>query len=370
VELGGGEAGADWTKAVIDVAHELSWLVRDHHSLDITSRIGLGQLSTNGLVPVGTYFFGGSRELYFSRSADWDIRANPVVRSIPANDFTLSGGGATKFVAYNLTLSYPVIAHPLVPRELSADRVFTENLDGAFVSATTAIAASRRSDDPHFTNIIALLKELQPTLDSLKSVAASAQELPPDGSTPALKRCSSKINTASRNVANALKKPGNAVGTVVLLLPEAVDSNGEDQLNAILELCTAGAAPPLAGPPVAALAAKLRSAIDTISTEYQQIDVAQARRTAEAEIAPAKRIVNTLMYEANILSVGPVAMFDAARLSDGGRHATGIGVGGGIRATIASSFSVTVAYVANLHRNDWPHAGAFLFSMEFRDLFN
>jgi hypothetical protein len=194
--------------------------------------------------------------------------------------------------------------------------------------------------------------------------------LPPDGSTPALKRCSSKINTASRNVANALKKPGNAVGTVVLLLPEAVDSNGEDQLNAILELCTAGAAPPLAGPPVAALAAKLRSAIDTISTEYQQIDVAQARRTAEAEIAPAKRIVNTLMYEANILSVGPVAMFDAARLSDGGRHATGIGVGGGIRATIASSFSVTVAYVANLRRNDWPHAGAFLFSMEFRDLFN
>ena len=160
VELGGGEAGADWTKAVVDVAHEVSWLVRDHHSLDIASRIGLGQLSTNGVVPVGTYFFGGSRELYFSRSADWDIRANPVVRSIPANDFTLAGGGATKFVAYNLTLSYPVIAHPLVPRELSADSVFSEMLDGAFVTATKANAANRRSDDPHFANIIALLKEL------------------------------------------------------------------------------------------------------------------------------------------------------------------------------------------------------------------
>ena len=118
------------------------------------------------------------------------------------------------------------------------------------------------------------------------------------------------------------------------------------------------------------MAAKLRSAIDTISTEYQQIDLALASRVAEAEIAPAKRIVNTLMYEANILSVGPVAMFDVARLSDGGRHATGIGIGGGIRAIIASSFSVTVAYVANLRRDDWPDAGVLLFSMAFRDLFN
>lgn len=369
VELGRGEAGADWTKAVVDIAHELSWLVRDHHALDFTSRIGFGQMSTSGLVPVGTYFFGGSRELYFSRSADWDIRANPVVRSIPANDFTLSGGGATRFLAYNLTLSYPVYARPLVPRELSADSVFTEKLDGALATATKAIAASERSDDPHFTNIIGLLEELQPTLDSLKRLAG-APALPTDGSTTAAKRCSSKINTAGRNVANAIKKPENAVGTVVLLLPDTVDPNGEDQLNAILELCTAGAAPSLSGPSVDTLAAKLRSAIDTISSEYRQIDVARARRTAEAEIAPARRIVNTLMYEANILSIGPVAMFDAARLSDGGRHATGIGIGGGIRATIASSFSVTAAYIANPHRDDWPHAGTFLFSMEFRDLFN
>jgi hypothetical protein len=370
VELGGGEAGADWTKAVVDVAHEVSWLVRDHHSLDVTSRIGLGRLRTSGVVPVGTYFVGGSRELYFSRSADWDIRANPVVRSIPANDFTLSGGGATGFVAYNLTLSYPVIARPLVPRELSADKEFTEILNGQLASATTTLAASLKSDDPHFTNIIALLRELQPTLDSLKGIAARAQESAPDGSTPALKRCASKINTVSRNIANAIKKPDRAVGTVVLLVPEAVDSNGEDQLNAMLELCTAGAAPPLSGPIVDALAARLRSASDTISSEYQQIDVARATRTAEAEIAPAKRIVNTLIYEANILSVGPVAMFDAARLSDGGRHATGIGIGGGIRAIVASSFSVTVAYVANPRRDDWPHAGAFLLSREFRDVFN
>jgi hypothetical protein len=293
-----------------------------------------------------------------------------VVRSIPANDFALSGGGATRFVAYNLTLSYPVIARPLVPRELSTDKEFTEILNGQLASATTTLATSLKSDDLHFRTIIALLEQLQPTLDSLKGVAARAQESVPDGSAPALKRCASKINTVSRNIANAIKKPDRAVGTVVLLVPEAVDSNGEDQLNAVLQVCTAGAAPPLSGPTVDALAARLRSASDTISTEYRRIDVAQATRSAEAEIAPAKRIVNTLMYEANIFSVGPVAMFDASRLSGGGRHATGIGIGGGLRAIVASSFSVTVAYVANPRREDWPHAGAFLFSMEFRDLFN
>src|SRR4029078_13452162 len=118
--------------------------------------------------------------------------------------------------------------------------------------------------------------------------------------------------------------------------------------------------PPLVSPAAVTLTASLRAGVAKLVKEFQQIDTTKPIRAAEEELAPARQTLRTLLYDANLISIGPVAMFEVARLSGARGTQTGLGLGAGVRVILASSVSFTAGYVANPCRREAQPAGAFL----------
>lgn len=164
MELGSTGWQRGWTKTIVDAMHDLSWYVTDHRALDLQSRVTFGILNAPGVLPAGTGFFGGAREQLFVSTDVWHMRANPQIRSVPANGFNLNGASGDRFVAYNLTASYPFWTNPLVPATLIRDPEFNGLLQGQIVSATSVLQMVEQERDAHFKNVLTTLGRVQPLL--------------------------------------------------------------------------------------------------------------------------------------------------------------------------------------------------------------
>lgn len=149
----------------------------DHHILELESHFTVGALQVPGLVPVSERFFGGGREEFFFPGDSWKIRANPVIRAIPANRFylTADGAGAENFVSYNFTAAWAVWRKPLFPKDLSRDADFTRLLNGQIHTATSIEQNDFASKDQHFGDLVRRLPAVQKGLDDLRTVVQSAQ---------------------------------------------------------------------------------------------------------------------------------------------------------------------------------------------------
>jgi hypothetical protein len=105
--------------------------------------------------------------------------------------------------------------------------------------------------------------------------------------------------------------------------------------------------------------------------EFALIDQRAASKQAESEMSYVKRTLNSILYEMNFLSLGPVLMFDVAHLGPAGsKLGTRYGIGGGLRFTLVSHVDFTTGYAANPKRIAGESPGAFFFSMRFKDLLN
>ena len=107
-----------------------------------------------------------------------------------------------------------------------------------------------------------------------------------------------------------------------------------------------------------------------VADEYAKVDNDLARGKARAEMKSPRRTLNTLLRDINVVSISPVVLFDAARLggSRGAFRGTRYGIGGGLRFSLVSHVNLTVAYAANPDRAPGESRGAFVFTMQFRDV--
>jgi hypothetical protein len=190
----------------------------------------------------------------------------------------------------------------------------------------------------------------------------------PPGAAPAASMfdsCLAAVNIAERRTRAARDNKGaEQYARVLALLPD-----DEDRLNAVIEACRDLAAAP-GNTAIAQAAERLRAAATNLFNEFGQIDDGMAARGAEAEMGYVRRILDTLLYEANLFALSPVAMFDVARVwSSGGPDVTRFGAGGGLRLTLISHVSFTAGYLVNPRRESNEPRGAFSFSLGFRDLF-
>ena len=123
----------------------------------------------------------------------------------------------------------------------------------------------------------------------------------------------------------------------------------------------------------AAIAANITAMLDfrkQAADEYAKVDNDLARGKARAEMKSPRRTLNTLLRDINIVSISPVVLFDAARIggSTGPFRGTRYGIGGGLRFSLVSHVNLTVAYAANPDRRPGESRGAFVFTLQFRDL--
>jgi hypothetical protein len=385
VELGAsdGSAALDWHKHIVDVAHDWWKPIKSHRTLELESRFTAGRIAVPGQIPLAARFFGGNREQNFASGDTWQIRSNPVVRSIPSNRFyrTADGAGASSFAALNLTAGYPVFHKPVVPAELSQSPDFEPLLQGQLTTATSATEIDYRTRDRAYRQAIDRLPAVGAALARMTEATAAVEPTLPDEAGPAWKRCRSAISTAERRLQAAVEsRGGGQYGRVEALLPASVE---EDRLNRVLCACVGEPQAELAGLSCSgALNLQLKDEAirrageeiglrrDELEADFGQIDQELARTRAAREMSFVKRALDTILKEMNLISLSPVLVFDAARIGPappggGLRYA----IGGGARVTLVSHVSFTAGYAWNPDRRPGEGPGAMFFSLRFRDLF-
>ena len=373
VELGSTRPAAEigWVKHIADLAHEVSFPFGDHRALDIESRLTAGIIQVPGSIPAAARFYGGNREEPFMPGDNWNIRSNPVIRSIPADRFsrTEDGQGGTRFISYNLTGSMPIWRRPLVPPELSHDKEFTAELNGQLQTATSLLQPDYAANDPHFQRVTARLGELQSSLDELQELVSAAQASAPEPFAQQFKPCLSTLNIAKRRANAAAESKGAAqYGDVSTLLTA---NETEDRLNKVRGACLEGLNSQLHDVQIAAAAESLEQIHSDMEKEFALIDQRAASKQAESEMRYVKRTLNSILYEMNFLSLGPILMFDVAHIGPAGSTlGTRYGIGGGLRFTMVSHVDFSIGYAANPKRVAGERPGAFFFSMRFKDLLN
>jgi hypothetical protein len=257
---------------------------------------------------------------------------------------TGQGIGADRFAALNLTLSYPVKSWPVMPADLTKDPQVQGSVKGAINTAANSLQVYYASKDPHFTAASTRIPALNQAMTALQNLVDPAGD------------CSGNIDAAVFDAGNALTDKGAAqYGDVSALL-----SDGGD-LAMVLSACSA-----IKDPAVVSATSAFDAVRTAMLKDFQAVDQKAAAQKATADLAFARRTLNTLFNDLNIFSVSPVAVFDTAWTGSGNR----IGPGGGVRFELASTVNFTLGYAFNVNGRPGEGKGALFFAIGIRDLFH
>jgi hypothetical protein len=375
LELGstGGGAQVDWRKHIGDVAHEWWHPIGNHRQMEVESRFTVGAIQVPGLIPVAARFFGGNQEKNFVEGDNWQIRATPFIRSIPANRFyrTAQGAGAENFFSYSLTGAYTIWRRPIVPDDILRNDEFRRQLNGGLSSAASMVTVTYLAKDPSFTKAAAHVSEIRDALTRLQDTVKEAENAHPGQFTQEFRQCQSAVTRASQRAKSAAEaKPADAYGNVAALL-KSDPTGDENRLQKVDVACVASLNGQLADPTIAAEGTRLRSVAAAMQVEFDQISQKLAAYQAEQEMGSVRNTLETLLNEVNLFSISPVAVFDVANIGPADRRfgGTRYGLGAGLRFALVSAASFTIGYAWNIHPHSAEGRGALFFAIGFRDFF-
>jgi len=361
--------GLDWRKHIGDAAYEF-WLPRgDHRLLEVEQRFTVGALQIPGTIPVAARFFGGNQEQDFIAGDTWRVRANPVIRSIPANRLyqTADGAGADRFTAYNLTAAYTVWRKPLIPNSILKDADFLKRVHSGVTDATSALTVTYLAKDSHFLKSLSHLSDLRASLDRVQQRVVADEAAHPGQSPDAFRLCKSALTRAKQRATSAASsKPPEAYGLLAALLTSPT-SEDENRLKKVNEACFQTLNANLEDAALRAEGETLIAMTSTMQTEFDQVDQTHANDQAQEEMRYAKTTLDTLLNDTNLVSLSAAGIFDFAHIGPAGGTRFGLGVG--LRLTLVSSVSVTGGYAWGIRRPTGDDRGALFFEMKFRDLF-
>ena len=369
LELGsvGPEAQIDWRKQIGDIANNFWVNLGSHQPLELESRFTVGALQVPNRAPLPVRFFGGNAEHFFIPNDSWQIRDQPFIRAIPANRLsaTSEGLGGDSFSVVNLTLSYPVVFSPLVPRDASSDPAITDAIKFSLNTAVKSEKIYYKTQDPHFVTATKRLPALQSTLTASQDHVNHAQTSTTDPNLD-FDDCLGAIGSALSDVNGVLKDASN-YGDLAALIP--LDT---DDLQGVADSCGTNLNVTLNNPAIAADLDSVATQRLALIGDANQIDDAAAQKKADQDLSLVQRTVHTLFNDINTFSVRPALILDVAHLTPATAKLGGwrTGPGGGVRLELASYVNFTLGYAVNYDRKPGEDHGAFFFSMGFRDLFH
>jgi hypothetical protein len=385
LQLGKASPGAslDYTKHLLDASYSSEWFPQKdrHKAISLEARFAAG--FSTGVLPLAERFLGGNRENYFIDGDSWRILDQPLIRSFPANRFTLPGAGiygGDSFQSANATLAYPLFYHrPLVPDEILQDPDFADILNGALVNQTKVLENHYLPLAPEFVAFRKQVLDLAGPLHDLRQLltALATAGVPADSMSDAISDFGD-IDTAFAQMQDPnLPDPSAPLVTVAVGFPkQSVDAllvTLADDLDSVI-----AAIPPAMAAQLADLQkrqAALRSAVnDPVSgfaVRYPKIDTSPAAKKAANDMKVPTSVLHRFLNELNLLSISPAILFDAARLQShlipenpGWRYA----FGPAIRFTLVN-VNFTFGYSFNISPRKGDPTGAFAIGMSFGDLF-
>jgi len=376
IEVGGnGGFGVDWWKQVGDTSLDAWFPIGSHRPVQIESRFTAGTLdSVRGTpIPVAKRFFGGNAQQSFLDEDDWDFRANPVIRSIPARQFNLtsSGPGAERFYALNLTIAPVVFRQPLLPSEVTEDQGFNDQVNEQWDVLAAFTAANHITKDRKYPEVLKQVSSVHEALVGLSAALQSAHSAVAPADEALFSACSVAAQFAKRRAESAMREdPAVSADARYGFIAALVKEGKEQRVPKAIDACLNRLSPALHDANVTSASRDLNATFDALEQAYGKLDRAAAQNRAARELSYPKRIFGTIVHDLNVWSVSPVFLFDTARIWPEATSGAGLryGVGGGIRLSLVSHANFTLGYARNLHRAPNEGTGALFFSIFISEL--
>jgi hypothetical protein len=389
----GGQAGStfrgndvDFVKHIVDLAYSTRFLQvpgahqivppsgEVHRPLDLELRVSAGTIQQFGTVPAAERFFGGNQVLPFVSSRDWSVPGGAYIRSIPENRLgglsTTPGFGGRHFYSGNVTLAKVIWGMPLVPKQLAKEKDFSSMLGGALNTAKGTLADYYKAHDPaaasayeaakaELNTLSPNLQEIKGKIDALPGIATGDAAI-----ASALQGTNSTIRSITRNISH-IQKPGD--NTLFTALANNQLPRLEGDLSNLVRLLKEKELGQQAME-LSALAGTIADSERVIKTELAKVSGDAAQKKADQDFSVAETVLHAFLYELNIYSVAPVAVFDVARvwpINTPVRYATG----GGVRLSLVNA-NFTIGYAANPVRKATEGKGALFVKLDVEDLFH
>lgn len=363
-------------KHVIDTRHSFRFLPSDHRPVSVELDAGAGWMPNNRALPLHEAFYGGNVVRSFITGDPWEIRADPLFRGLPQMSVRNAAGtsfGATRYATLNTTVAFTVWGKPLVPDEVLSDAGFTSALKGQLSTAESALAGTHITSDPKFPSMAQSVATLKPDLEPIKTrlqtireALSGAAQAKADDALSSLDDVETEVDSAM-DAGTESTSPTLAYRTLALGFGEDVPS----LLNVLSDAFRA--LKPLASAEDAAWlesnAVRFEGLQKSVTTQLQAIE-ANALAKAHVELAFARKVVNSLLHEINVVSVSPLLMFDVARFGweRGTASSTRYAAGPGVRFSLVN-VNVSVGYAFNVRRPARSPRGALVFGFSVSDLF-
>jgi len=338
-----------------------------HRPISIEAALAGGAIQRFGDMPLSQRFFGGDAPQNFIAGDQWKIQSGPLIRSIPENRFNAAdalGGpiGGTSFWSLNSTFSIPVWGRPLVPRELATDPKFPAAIDFELNSVRELLKLTYQKDLPAFKTLLNNMKPLSSELAQLASDLKTLSGNVPPAVVTSLVASQSATTSAVRNVEGVL---GSNPGSAGFLIKERL-TKIEKALDALASELAA-AKMQANSDAMAAHRKKVAALQVSLTGDLAAIDLTVPTQKADQDLKVVRPVLDTFLHDLNIVSISPVAVFDAARLWPD-RMGTRYGPGMGVRLTIVT-FNVAVGYAWNVNGSKTEGPGALFFSLDISDVF-
>jgi hypothetical protein len=381
IQLGSAQSAAevDFMKQVVNASASTRFLPTAHHPLALDSNFYAGWLTSYGAIPLAERFFGGNIPTPFIPGDAWVIQSNPILRSFPARDFTLSKGpwGGTSFFSVNTNVSYAVWGKPLVPEQVATKvkpllqqqmKTFKAITADSYVADGQAYKALETAVSSHSASMAELRKRLQ-AIQSKPGTPADLSSAVGDALDDLDNVDAEMMVLGKRDVSvDALSPIFHLVvgeGTFKGYFSDLADdlSDVSNELNAVGRDDDRDY--------VAGVMKGLRELRESASVQFKAIDRSSAETKAEDSLKFPNHVLSELLNDLNLYSISPTLLLDAAHLgpqpSTGGTG-TRYGVGPAIRfGSINVDF--TVGYSFNVQERAGEPRGAAVLGLTFENLF-
>jgi len=163
----------DFRKHVVDLAHQVRLLPREHRPIQLDTHWSAGSISGDpAMVPVAERFFGGNVVGNFVNNPLWKMPAGPLIRSFPQNTLNALVGqpmGGTSFTALNITAALPAWGIPAMPSLIRN----AKPLAGAIHNGVKGAQAESRKDylarTPNFAQVLTRVDAVVPDFKDAKT---------------------------------------------------------------------------------------------------------------------------------------------------------------------------------------------------------
>lgn len=395
-----GNKSLDYVKQIVDSGVSLNF-----RNLNAETNFSAGKINIFGKMPIGDRFFGGNKTSNFIESEDWQINANPLIRSFAdkqlASATSTNQRGADSFVALNFTLSARVWRKPLIERQIWENPNQRGEFNDAIKTAeATGFSAGEEKlkneylrNLPEFKEFPNHISEMDKKLHEVRSLLNELSNQPQNANVKTIlnelldPNSLFKLEISEKTIARINEDYGEGksiANDLEALIRPSTDPDLADEKTLIqdvndrlkkLETEFRNQSNNQIAAKFNDFSTKLEETRVKMLDIYEKIESSPqtpiALAKAKQDLKYPRQLFRYFIKDSDWISAHPVFIFDAVKFNQTNSLTPSpwrIGTGGGIKFRI-TFIDLTAGYVWNINRKFGEKNGSVLFKFDVADIF-